>query len=370
MRVRAMANAHSHAFQRGLRGRAERSARAGAPPEAGDFWTWREAMYELAGELDPASIEEASRAAYDEMAAAGYGAVGEFHYVHHRPDGSPYGDPNAMAKTTARAARAAGLQIVLLPAAYARAGPGRPPETRQLRFCDPSPEAFLERIDHLRAWADTQDGVSVGVAAHSTRAVPAEWLEAIAEHSEEHGLVRHVHAAEQPRELEEIQAEHGCSPIELLERTGFLGPLASVVHAIHVSDRDIELIWGSGATIVSCPTTEGNLGDGHPPLLKLRDAGIPMAIGSDSNVRIDPFEEARELETLARREGLTRQALLAASQDLWADLSRAGARSLGIETVGEIEIDTGHSDLRGIDPDDLPHALVTCASAGVVRRPG
>src|ERR671919_870884 len=367
-----MPNAHSHAFQRGLRGRAERVARSGpragsAPSATDDFWSWREAMYAVAGELDPDSIEEAGRAAYDEMASAGYGAVGEFQYVHHRPDGRPYDDPNAMAKALARAARAAGLRIVLLPAAYARAGPGKPPEPRQRRFCDPSPAAFLARVDELRAWADAQPGVSVGVAAHSTRAVPAEWLEAIAAHSEEYGLVRHVHAAEQPRELEEVQAEHGCSPIELLERTGFLGPLAGVVHAIHVNARDIELIWASGATIVSCPTTEGNLGDGHPPLLEFRDAGIPIAIGSDSQVRIDPFEEARELETLARREGLTRHALLAAKGDLWADLCRAGARSLGIETAGEVEIDPEHPDLRGIDPDDLPSALVTCASAGVVR---
>src|ERR671919_453016 len=303
-----MPNAHSHAFQRGLRGRAERVARSGpragsAPSATDDFWSWREAMYAVAGELDPDSIEEAGRAAYDEMASAGYGAVGEFQYVHHRPDGRPYDDPNAMAKALARAARAAGLQIVLLPAAYARAGPGKPPEPRQRRFCDPTPDAFLARVDDLRTWAEAQPGVSVGIAAHSTRAVPIEWLEAIAEHSDEHGLVRHVHAAEQPRELEEIQAEHGCSPIELLERTGFLGPLASVVHAIHVNARDIELIWGSGATIVSCPTTEGNLGDGHPPLLEFRDAGIPIAIGSGSHVRIDPFEGARELETLARREG-------------------------------------------------------------------
>ena len=217
-----MPNAHSHAFQRGLRGRAERPA-AGAAGD--DFWSWREAMYALADALDPESIEHASRAAYEEMAAAGYGAVGEFHYVHHRPDGSPYEDQNAMAKAVARAARAAGLEIVLLPAAYARAGPGRPPEPRQRRFCDPSPEAYLARVEELRAWAETRPGVSVGLAAHSARAVPADWLEAIAAHSEEHGLVRHVHAAEQPRELEEVRAEHGCTPVELLERTGFLGPL-------------------------------------------------------------------------------------------------------------------------------------------------
>jgi formimidoylglutamate deiminase len=356
-----MANAHSHAFQRGLRGRAERPGPAGD-----DFWSWREEMYRLAGELDPAAIERVSLATYDEMAAAGYGAVGEFHYVHHRPDGRPYDDPNAMAKAVARAAQGAGLRVVLLPAAYERAGPGRPAEERQRRFCDPGVEAFLARVDELREWASGQAGVLVGVAAHSARAVPGDWLEAIAAYSEEHGLVRHVHAAEQPRELEEVRAEHGCSPIELLERTGFLGSLASVVHAIHVDQRDVELLARSGATVVSCPTTEGNLGDGHPPLLAFREAGVPLAVGSDSQVRIDPFEEARELETLARREGLTRYALLAASGDLWGELSRSGARSLGIEDAGSVELDPEHPDLRGIDERDLPLALATCASAAVV----
>jgi formimidoylglutamate deiminase len=364
VRVRAMPNAHSHAFQRGLRGRAERFAEGGDD----DFWSWREEMYRLAGELEPESIESASLDTYEEMAAAGYGAVGEFHYVHHRPDGSPYNDPNAMAKAVARAARRAGLAVVLLPAAYARAGFGRALEERQRRFGDADVDEFLSRVDALRAWAGGNEGVSVGVAAHSVRAVPADWLAAIASYSERHALVRHVHAAEQPRELDEVRAEHGCSAIELLERTGFLGPLASVVHAIHVSPRDVELLAGSGATVVSCPTTEGNLGDGHPPLLAFRDAGVPLAIGSDSQVRIDPFEEARELETLARRERLTRNALLAASGDLWDELCRAGARSLGIETAGTIEVDTEHPDLRGVEPEDLAAALVTSASAGVVRR--
>jgi len=286
-RVPALPNAHSHAFQRGLRGRAERPA----PDAAGgdDFWSWREEMYRLAAGLDPASIERVSLETYRDMAAAGYGAVGEFHYVHHRPDGSPYDDPNAMAKAVAGAARTAGLGVVLLPAAYHRGGPGRPPDQRQLRFCDPDVDTFLRRVDALREWARGREGVSVGVAAHSARAVPATWLEAIAAHSEEHGLVRHVHAAEQPREVEEVRAEHGCSPIELLERTGFLGPRASVVHAIHLGGRDVELIAASGTTVVSCPTTEGNLGDGLPPLLAFRDAGVAVAIGSDSQVRIDPF---------------------------------------------------------------------------------
>jgi formimidoylglutamate deiminase len=360
-----MVNAHSHAFQRGLRGRAERP---GSPGD--DFWTWREEMYRLADGLDPESIEAAGLETYREMAAAGYGALGEFHYVHHRPGGEPYDDPNAMAKAVARAARAAGLRVVLLPAAYHRAGPGAAAAPRQLRFCDPDVETFLARVDALRAWAEGDGGVSVGVAAHSARAVPASWLSAIASWSDSLGAVRHVHAAEQPREVEEVRAEHGCSPIELLERTGFLGPAASVVHAIHVSERDVELLAASGTTVVSCPTTEGNLGDGCPPLAAYLEAGVPIAIGSDSQVRIDPFEEARELETLARREGLTRHALLAAHGDLWEELRRAGLRSLGIDDAGTATIDTDHPDLSGVEPEDLRRALVTCASAAVVVPPG
>jgi formimidoylglutamate deiminase len=366
--VPAMPNAHSHAFQRALRGRGERPA-AGGADGGDDFWSWREAMLRLAGSLDPDSIERSSGEAFRDMAAAGYGAVGEFHYVHHRRDGFPYEDPNAMAKAVARAAQRAGIHIVLLPAAYKRAGwdGADLPPVAERRFCDPDVGTFLRRVDALRDWAELQDGVSVGVAAHSARAVTASWLEAIAAYSERHALVRHVHAAEQPREVDEVRAEHGCSPIELLQRTGFLGERASVIHGIHVSARDIELLAGSGTTVVSCPTTEGNLGDGHLPALEYRDAGVRLAIGSDSQVRIDPFGEARELETLARREGLTRRALLAAYNDLWAELCRNGRASLGIEPGATVPIDLDHPDLRGVEPEHLRAALVTCASAGVVE---
>lgn len=366
----AMANAHSHAFQRGLRGVAERPAPGARALD--DFWSWREQMYRLAGSLAPESMRALARQAYAEMTRAGYGAVGEFHYVHHRPDGRPYDHPNAMAVAVAEAALEQGLEIVLLPAAYHRAGwadgHDLAPSAGQVRFCDPSLAAFLERVDALRRWADGHDGVAVGIAAHSPRAVPARWLEGIAAYSEEYGLVRHVHAAEQPRELDEVRAEHGCSPIELLARTGFLGPRASVVHAIHVSAADIALIAASATTVVSCPTTEGNLGDGYPPAMAYRDAGVRLAVGSDSQVRIDPFEEARELETGARRERRTRFALMAASGDLWHELCRAGRASLGLDEdgAGTIEVDVEHPDLSGIGPDDLAPALVTSASAGVV----
>jgi formimidoylglutamate deiminase len=364
-RVAAMANAHSHAFQLDLRGVGERLA------SGDDFWSWRTAMYRLASSHDPESMREVGERAYRRMAATGYGAVGEFHYVHHRPDGRPYEEPNAMAIALAQAAVASGLEIVLLPAAYHRGGAGRPPDPGQLRFCDPSVQAFLERVDALRAWARDQPGVSVGVAAHSVRAVPADWLSAIARHSDEHRLIRHVHAAEQRRELAECEAEHGCSPIELLDRCGFLGPRTSVVHAIHVSAGDIDRLAASGSTVVTCPTTEGNLGDGWLPALRYRDAGVRLAIGTDQQVRIDPFEELREMETLARREGHTRFALLAAADgDLWRQTAAHGRASLGLSAEGAaIEIDLDHPDLAGVAAEDLPLALATCASAGVVVSP-
>jgi formimidoylglutamate deiminase len=365
----AMVNAHSHVFQRGLRGRAERPA-----PEAqaaDDFWSWREEMYRLAGSLDPESMREVAGRAYREMAAAGYGAVGEFHYVHHRPDGRPYDDPNALAIAVAEAGVAAGLAVVLLPAAYHRAGwDGRhlPPTPGQRRFCDPTVDDFLARVDRLRQWAGERPDVRVGVAAHSVRAVPAEWLTAIADYADSHGLVRHVHAAEQRRELSECEREHGCSPVELLKRCGFLGDRTSVVHGIHVSARDVELLAESRTIVVSCPTTEGNLGDGHLPALRYRDAGVRLAIGSDSQVRIDPFEETRELETEARREGQTRHGLLAAAGDLWGELARNGQASLGLSEgeAGRVWVDLDHSDLAGVPHADIERALATCASAGVV----
>jgi formimidoylglutamate deiminase len=363
----AMVNAHSHAFQRDLRGAAER------PPSgsrtADDFWSWRDAMYRLAGELDPDSLHEAAGRAYAEMAAAGYGAVGEFHYVHHQPDGTPYAEPNAMAHALAEAARAAGITIVLLPAAYHRAGwdgGDLRPTPGQRRFCDPHVDAFLARVDALREWAQGREGVHVGVAAHSVRAVPASWLEPIAAYAERHALVRHVHAHEQPREIDVCRAEHGVTPLALLERTGFLGPRTSVVHGIHVQADDIGRLASSDTVVISCPTTEGSLGDGHFPAPAYHEAGVRIAIGSDSQVRIDPFEETRELETLARRELRTRHALLAAYGDLWARLVRTGCASLGLEHAGTITIDRDHSDLRGVADADLPLALATCASAAVV----
>jgi formimidoylglutamate deiminase len=297
---------------------------------------------------------EAGARVYGEMAAAGYSAVGEFHYVHHAPDGTPYDfDPNVMARVLEGAAHPVGLRIVLLPAAYARGG--------HPRFRDASVDDYLARVDVLRS-----EGYAVGVAAHSVRAVPEDWLREIAAYAGTHGLVRHVHAHEQPRELEECQAEHGCSPIELLHRTGFLSERTTVVHGIHVSDRDIALMAETGSIVASCPTTEGNLGDGHFPAMRYLDAGVRIAIGSDSNVVVDPFEELRELETGARRERRTRHALLAAAGDLWEAVRRNGLASLGLDDAGEVELDLDRPRLRDVPEEDLARALATCASADIV----
>jgi formimidoylglutamate deiminase len=362
-----MVNAHSHAFQLDLRGVGERVTRGGGD----DFWSWRTEMYRLASMHDPDSMRGVGGRVYGMMARAGYGAVGEFHYVHHRPDGTPYTDPNAMAIALAEAALEAGLQITLLPAAYHRAGwtdgADIPASEGQRRFCDPTVESYLERVDRLRAWASQHSGVTVGVAAHSVRAVDSSWLEAIAAYADRHGLVRHVHASEQRRELAECEAEHGCSPIELLHRSGFLSPRTSVVHAIHVSDADVARLADSHSIVVTCPTTEGNLGDGILPGLRYRDAAVRLAIGTDEQTRIDPFEELREMETLARREGETRDALLAAAGgELWDTTVTAGCASLGLDEVAEIEIDLEHPELASVAEENLGWALATCASAGVV----
>jgi formimidoylglutamate deiminase len=361
-----MVNAHSHAFQRALRGRAERLVSS-----RDDFWSWRETMFELAAGLDPDGLHALSAETFREMREAGYGIVGEFHYLHHQPDGRPYADPNELAKAVAGAARDAGLDIVLLPAAYARAGwdgGDLEPQGAQRRFADPSVDAYLARVEELRSWADVQDGVAVGLAAHSVRAVPRPWLEAIAAYAQHHDLVLHVHAAEQRRELREAQAEHGASPIALLEAAGFLRGRCAVVHAVHVEADDVARLGAAGATVVSCPSTEANLGDGHPRALALAKAGARIAIGSDQNLVIDPLAEARELEGEARREGQTRHALLArAGGDLWSELVHAGEAAVGSPSRQRVTFDD--PSLAHLDDVDLRAALVTTAGPSGGLRP-
>jgi formimidoylglutamate deiminase len=323
-------NAHSHAFQRALRGRTE----------GADFWDWRSAMLDIAERLAPGDVRSGYGAAYREMLAAGYTAVGEFHYL---------GFDEALA--AADGAQDAGVELTLLYAAYGRGGIER--------FRQDSAARYLADVERLRA-----RGLRVGVAPHSVRACPAGWLEEIGAYAEREGLVLHVHADEQPREIEECVAEHGIRPIELLARTGCLGPRTTVVHATHASDHELDLVRDAGARVCICPTTEANLGDGFAPIDRLCERGIGVCIGSDSNVRIDPLEELRELEGIARRLTLRRNVI--SVDRLLAFGSDEGGASLGLESWGDVAVDTTHASLRGIEEADLLPALVFGCSAEVL----
>jgi formiminoglutamate deiminase len=269
-----LANAHSHAFQRALRGRTH----AGT----GSFWTWREQMYELAGSLDPDTCFALSRATFGEMALAGITCVGEFHYVHHAPDGTPYDDPNAMGRAVLAAAAEARIRITLLDACYLHGGIDR--------FRDAGAEAWAERVDALAE----RPAARVGAAIHSVRAVDPESARVVAGWAE--GRPLHAHVSEQPKENEDCLAAHGRTPTGLLADAGALSGRFTAIHATHLTDDDVALLGGAGVTACLCPTTERDLADGIGPARRLLDAGASLATGSDSQAVIDPFEEARAIE--------------------------------------------------------------------------
>jgi formimidoylglutamate deiminase len=352
-------NDHSHAFQRGLRGAVE-WIEPSHPRD--DFWTWRKRMYALAEDLSPDSIREASRRCYGEMLSAGYTSVTEFHYVHHRPDGTPYIDPNALAKAVALAAEDTGIRLLLLPVAYARGG--------LPRFRDPTVQAFLRRVDDLREWSERHPLVEVGVAAHSVRATPRGWLQEIGTYARREDLPLHIHAGEQPREIEECLAEHGLRPIELLAEAGFLGTQTTIIHATHADRKELDLLARNGASVCACPTTEGNLGDGFLPAAGILERGIRLSIGSDSHVRIDPFEELREIETSARRLSGCRNILVTEEETSPTPyLLRAGWGRAGLKSGAPadfMEIDLSHPSLADVEASHLPSALVFGAGSGVV----
>ena len=330
MRLRGFVTAHSHAFQRAMRGRAQ----------GDDFWAWRDAMLEVAGGLTAEGVRRSYEDTYREMRAAGYTAVGEFHYVGLEE-----------AKAAVEAAKAAGIELALLLSAYARGG--------LERFRQASVSEYLGQVEELRA-----SGARVGVAPHSVRACPAEWLEEIGAYAEREGVVLHIHADEQPQEIEECLAEHGLRPIELLARTGCLGPRTTIVHGTHADENELSLLAGAGARICVCPLTESNLGDGFLPVSRVREHGIPLCIGSDSNVRLDPLEELRELEGIARRQELRRNVIPVT--ELLAIGSSEGAKAIGLDEWPGIEADLGHPSLAGVARDEIEAALVFGCGADVL----
>lgn len=364
-------NAHSHVFQRALRGHTHR------PLSAHDsFWTWRNAMYAEAQRLTPDSLYAGALRTYREMLAAGYTTVGEFHYVHHQPNGQPYDNPNAMSEAVLAAAREAGIRIVLLMTAYAQSGFQRPPEEGQRRFCDYSVDAYLQRVEDLRV-----KGVAIGVAPHSVRAVPEEWFRAIAKYSRMYNIPLHVHADEQRVEIEQCQAAYGCTPIELLERFDALGPHTTIIHATHANDTELGLLAKYGCTVCVCPTTEGDLGDGIAPYENFMQKDILLAIGSDSNTRLDPIEELRWAEYTARMRSQRRRVLvceqLASPGPLLLDIgTHGGAVALGQETgilapgmlADFIAIDLTHPSMYGWTEEDMLDTVFFGASSEVISN--
>ncbi len=328
-----LANCHSHAFHRALRGRTQR--------ERGSFWTWREQMYAVAADLTPDSYFELARETYAEMRATGITAVGEFHYLHHQPDGTPYDDPNEMGRALLAAADEAGIRIRLLDTCYLASGFGQEPEGVQVRYSDGSAHAWAERVAAF-------DDPRVGAAIHSVRAVPRDQLPVVVEAAR--GLPLHVHLSEQVAENEACLAATGLTPTQVLAEAGALGPLTSAVHATHLTDDDIRLLGESHTNVCFCPTTERDLADGIGPARRLHDAGATLTLGSDSHAVIDLVEEMRAVEMHERLASQQRGHWSAL--ELLAAATYDGHRSLGFDDAGRIAPGQ-RADLATIDLDSI-----------------
>jgi formiminoglutamate deiminase len=347
-----LANGHSHAFHRALRGRTH--------ADGGTFWTWRRQMYAVASRLDPDSYLGLARAVYAEMAQAGYTLVGEFHYLHHDPRGRPYADPNAMGAALVQAATEAGIRLTLLDTCYLAGGltgdGHQPLDPVQVRFSDGDVAAWRERVDALRPTA----GARIGVAAHSVRAVPATALAELAAAAADRPV--HVHVSEQPAENAATRAFYGRTPTALLDEAGLLGPRTTAVHATHLTDADVALLGSSRTTACFCPTTERDLADGTGPARRLLSGGSPLTLGSDSQAVIDPFEELRGLESHERLGSGERGRFTPV--ELVTAASAAGYRSLGWDggriVVGLpadlVVVRTDSVRTTGTFPGQLPYA--------------
>ena len=340
----ALANAHSHAFHRALRGRTHGGR--------GNFWTWRDLMYQVAARLDPDRYYRLARAVFAEMALAGIGVVGEFHYVHHRADGRPYDDPNAMGLALIAAARDAGLRLTLLDTLYLHGGLDAdsshghsPPEPEpshghsplrpeQARFSDGSAERWAERAENLAA-AAAGPAVRVGAAVHSVRAVDPPSIKVAVDWTRDRGAPLHFHASEQPAENEQCLAVHGRTPVEVIADAGGLGPGTTLVHATHVTEHDLALIGEAGAHCCFCPTTEHDLADGVGPAEALMRAGARLCVSSDSHAVVDLLTEARTVELDQR--AATGDRGVFGVEELATMATAAGYRSLGWPDGGTLE---------------------------------
>ena len=345
-----LVNVHSHAFQRVIRGRAEYPSGAGRDT----FWTWRQSMYHAANLMSPEAMFHAARMAYLEMLLSGITTVGEFHYVHHSPAGAPYEDRNLLAGQVLRAASDTGLRIALLRTAYVRAGWNKPVDPGQARFLTPCAEDFIADTEALRAVLPP--GASLGVAPHSVRAVPLDYLRELVYYARANRLPVHMHVAEQPAEVEACLAEYGLRPVDLLHQNGILDSRFTAIHAIHITAEEAKYLGDAQARVCACPTSERNLGDGAVPADRLFEAGAGICFGSDSNVQIDILEDARlleyhlrmnKLERVVLGEGTSKDAL---AKRLFAGATETGAASLAVPS-GSLEVGRP-ADFFTVDLDD------------------
>jgi formiminoglutamate deiminase len=357
-----LANAHSHAFQRALRGRTQRAT--------GSFWTWRDQMYRLADRIDPESYFALARATYAEMALAGVTAVGEFHYLHHGSGGARYGDPNEMGRVLLAAAAEAGVRITLLDSCYLHGRIGASPEGAQRRFSDGSAEAWAQRVSEL----EETDSARVGAAIHSMRAVDPEAAAVVASWARERDRPLHAHVSEQPVENEACLDAYEQTPTGLLDDAGALAANFTAVHATHLDDADVGLLGRAGACCCVCPTTERDLADGIGRMRRLTDAGASLSLGSDSHAVIDLFEEARAVELDERL--ASGQRVHHSAADLLRAASPAGQACLGWADAGRIEpgaradlvtVALDGVRLAGWEPELALEAVVFAAGAADVR---
>lgn len=370
-------SAHSHAFQYGLRGHTQR-----APGETGTFWSWREAMFSLADSLTPESLAVVSRDAFRALYRSGVRCVGEFHYVHHQRGGGAYAQRTLLSDVVVEAALAEGLRVTLLRVAYARAGHGRPPEGAQRRFSDRDVDDVLRDLDALRARWGADARVKIGVAPHSVRAVPREWLGPLCEYATRYAMPLHMHVAEVIGEVESCLAEHGRRPVELLSEAGLLGERFVAVHATNLEAHEARLLGEARAFACLCPTTERDLGDGLADIAALREAGVRLCVGIDSHVVTDPVEEMRALETHERLR-LRRRVTFAGAEgrtlaeQLLVEGSAHGALACGWDAAvrgretdwdADTVIDLDSAALRGVAPERALDALVFSGHPGCVRR--
>jgi formiminoglutamate deiminase len=360
--IPGMANAHSHAFQRALRGRAQGGR--------GDFWTWRQRMYALAEAIDPELYLPLARATFGEMALAGITAVGEFHYLHHGPGGARYEDPNALGRAVIAAAGEAGIRITLLDTCYLHGGIGQEPEGAQLRFSDGSAEAWAERVEGL----EPAEGARIGAAIHSVRAVDPDAAARIAAFAAERSWPLHAHVSEQPAENDDCISAYGETPTELLAQAGALSERFTAVHATHLASTDPEQLGGRGCGVCLCPTTERDLADGVGPARRLTEAGVGLCLGTDSHAAIDLFEEARAVELDERLATGVRGGHSAA--ELLRAATAGGCAAIGWPEAGTIApqaladlVTVGLAGVRlaGTSADHALESLVFAAGAGDVR---